>query len=87
MKVSQIEHQEADEEEIKRGMNMLHSMRHTLQQLRKDHGPDEVDPILKEVERELGIQQEFEETEDNEILKKIEEMEKELALDDEEFER
>ena len=68
---------------------MLHSMKHTLHQLRKDHGPEGIDQMIQEIDRELGIEtskQHQPEDSEDEIQRKIKEMEAELALTDEEFE-
>jgi len=63
-------------------------MRYTLIGLRKEHGEIEIDPVLKEIEKELEIDESesLPDSKEQELKAKIKEMEAELSLTDEEFE-
>lgn len=63
-------------------------MKQTLTLLRKDHGPEEIDPLILEIDKELGEVEDHSELakSEDEMSKKIKEMEAELALSDSEFE-
>jgi hypothetical protein len=75
------------EEEIKRSVQMLQQMKQTLIQMGKEHGVERVSPMIADIDRELGIEPETGPISDeDEMQRKIKEMQAELALTDEEFE-
>ena len=67
-----------------RDKTILHNLKETLISLKHENGHPEPEPLISEVEGELGEEATIF---DDDKMKKIKEMEAELALSDEEFEK